>query len=33
MTAHDINDPGGAIAATAATRVDLVRFGLNYKFN
>jgi outer membrane immunogenic protein len=33
MTASDINRPGGAITATAATRVDLVRFGLNYKFN
>jgi outer membrane immunogenic protein len=33
MTAHDINDPDGAITATAKTRVDMVRLGLNYKFN
>jgi opacity protein-like surface antigen len=33
MTAVDANTPGGEITATAKVRVDIVRLGLNYKFN
>ena len=33
MTAVDANTPGGEITATAKVRVDIVRLGLNYRFN
>jgi opacity protein-like surface antigen len=33
MTAFDANTAGGAITATAKVRADIVRMGLNYKFN
>lgn len=33
MTAFDINEPGGTITATARVSADIVRLGLNYKFN
>jgi outer membrane immunogenic protein len=33
VTAVDANTPGGEITATAKVRVDIVRLGLNYRFN